>query len=136
MRFQSNIKKAIFFLIIPILIASGEVYGQSYGRLIEYGENELYYTSSVTSREAHKLGDYLVEQEFFSDQGVAVQLNKDRNTYEFKMVIKEGLEQDPELIDIMKEFIRQLEKDVFDGSQVDIHLCDDYFNTLRVVVAF
>tara|TARA_B100000929_G_C15267702_1_gene338980 strand:- start:115 stop:525 length:411 start_codon:yes stop_codon:yes gene_type:complete len=136
MRFQSNIKKAIFFLIIPILISFGEVYGQSYGRLIEYGEDELYYTSSVTSREAHKLGDYLVEQEFFSDQGVAVQLNKDRNTYEFKMVIKEGLEHDTEFIDIMKEFIVMLEEDVFDGSQVDIHLCDGYFNTLRVVVVF
>lgn len=131
-RLNQFIKRALFILIIPVLISCG----QGYGKLIEYGSDELYYTSSVTVAEAYMLGDYLLEGEFFTNQGVSVQLNKVADTYEFRMIVKEGLDKDQDFIEIAKLMSAELSYDVFDDAQVDIHLCDEYFNTLRVVVLF
>jgi hypothetical protein len=50
------------------------------------------------------------------------------------MIIKKGLENDEEIIKIMKESAKDLSSNVFGGSPVDIHLCDDHLKTLRVVV--
>ena len=131
-RLNQFIKRALFILIIPVLISCG----QGYGKLIKYGSDELYYTSSVSAAQASILGEYLLEYEFFTNQGVAVQLNKVGGTYEFRMIIKEGLENDQDFIEIAKLMSAELSYDVFDDAQVDIHLCDEYFNTLRVVVLF
>ena len=60
--------------------------------------------------------------------------NKLDRTYEFRMVIKKGLESDPDVIQLMKQFASQLSVDVFQGNSVDIHLCDENLKTLRVVV--
>lgn len=111
--------------------------GESYGTKINFGENnELYYTESVTSEQAQALGDYLVKGEFFANDGNdrTVQLNKTGSTYEFRMVVKKGLDQDQGTIDLMKTVAAELSENVFKGENVDIHLCDDTLKTLRVVV--
>ena len=131
-RLNQFIKRALFILIIPVLISCG----QGYGKLIKYGSDELYYTSSVSAAQASMLGEYLLEYEFFTNQGVSVQLNKVADTYEFRMIVKEGLDKDQDFIEIAKLMSAELSYDVFDDAQVDIHLCDEYFNTLRVVVLF
>jgi len=51
------------------------------------------------------------------------------------MVIKKGMENDQEYIQLCKAFAEELSTNVFGGSQVDIHLCDEYLKTIRVVVA-
>jgi hypothetical protein len=121
-------------ILVSILITPG--CGQNYGKLVKFNEGELYYTSAVTTDEVDRLGQYLVAEEFFDGNEKTAQLNKVGNTYEFRMVIKKGLENDQDLIQIAQEFANQLSADVFAGNQVDIHLCDEYLNTLRVVVAF
>ena len=50
------------------------------------------------------------------------------------MVFKKGIEKDEEFIQVFKNLSAVLSEDVFDGYSVDIHLCDEYLNTLRVVV--
>ena len=117
-----------------ILSACG---GADYGTKLNFGEkNELYYTENVKVEEAQALGNYLVKQEFFAndDNARTVQLNKTGSTYEFRMVIKEGLEKDQSTIDAMKIFAADLSKSVFKDATVDMHLCDDTLKTLRVVV--
>lgn len=113
--------------------------GTNFGTKLSFGgNNELYYTDNVTLDEAQSLGDYLVEADFFADDSNSrsVQLNKSGSTYEFRMVVKEGLEKDQDTIDLMKEFAVEVSNNVFDGETTDIHICDDTFKTLRVVVAY
>jgi hypothetical protein len=127
----------LIFTMLFSLILSG-CSGSNYGTKLNFGDNnELYYTDSVTLKEAQALGDYLVKADFFADDSNtrSVQLNKNGSTYEFRMVMKEGLDKDQDTIDLMKLFIVELSDNVFNGESVDAHLCDETFKTLRVVVA-
>ena len=123
-------KNVITLLFTLLFIGCGD-----YGTLLEFNGGELYYTSSVSERDAYKLGEYLVESGFFDGQGKTIQLNKTDDTYEFRMVIKTGIEKDEEFIQLFKMMCIELSDYVFNGNTVDIHLCDEYLNTLRVVVA-
>ena len=125
------IKKSLCFLIPAFIIVSCN----NYGTFLEFNGGELYYTSKITEREAYKLGEYLVDSEFFDGERKTVQIDRIGDTYEFRMVIKKGLEQDEEFIEIMKYSSKLLSQDVFNGYSVDMHLCDEYLNTIRVVVS-
>ncbi len=123
--------KKTIILFFAILLTNCD----NYGTMLEFNGGELYYTSSVSDREAYKLGEYLVDAEFFDGEGKTVQINKTGNTYEFRMVVKTGIEKDEEFIQLFKLFCVELSENVFNGDSVDIHLCDEYLKTLRVVVA-
>ena len=123
--------KKLYLFLIAMIFANC---GGGYGTLIEFNGGELYYTSSILTREAYKLGEYLEDIEFFDGERKTVQINKTGNTYEFRMVVKKGLEKDEEVIQLAKIFSIELSEDVFNGYAVDVHLCDEYLETLRVVV--
>lgn len=131
--------KSILLVIVTILLSlSISGCGADYGEVMYYvGENELYYTSNVTKAEAEELGDYLEENGFFSDgDRISIQLDKEGTSYLFRIVIKKGLENDEETIEIMKLISAELSQNVFNNESVDIHLCDEYFETLRTVVSY
>jgi hypothetical protein len=96
----------------------------------------VYYKSPVTKAEASKLLSYLVEEDFFDDTPKEVLLTKEAKTYQFHLVVKKGIETDPEFIAEAKLFSKSLSQDVFNNASVDIHLLDDKLNLLKVVVAF
>ena len=123
--------KNLYLFLIAMIFANC---GGGYGTLIEFNGGELYYTSSILTREAYKLGEYLVEVEFFDGERKTVEINKTDNTYEFKMVVKKGLEKDDEYIQLAKIFAVNLSDEVFNGNSVDIHFCDEYLKTIRVIV--
>ena len=109
-----------------------------FGKKLIFSENnELYYTEAVTVEEAQALGDYLVQQEFFANDGNlrSIQLNKTGNTYEFRMIVKKGLEQDQNVIESMEFLASDLSSNVFNNEDLDVHLCDENFEILRVVLA-
>ena len=132
----TTISILIFTMLFSVMLSGCA--GENYGTKINFGENnELYYTESVTSEQAQALGDYLVKGEFFANDGNdrTVQLNKSGSTYEFRMVVKTGLDQDQATIDLMKTIAADLSANVFKGESVDVHLCDDTLKTLKVVLA-
>jgi len=106
----------------------------NYGTRKMFNGTELYYTSAVTEKEADKLGAWLISQGIANGDRKTVQLDKSGSTYELKLVVKKGLEQDQEYADGMKEIGMYL-RGVFNGANVDVHLCDERLQTLRVVPA-
>jgi hypothetical protein len=129
---------SVSILIVAVLFSLIVTGCSNYGTKLTYNKtNDLYYTGNVTKEEAQSLGDYLVEQEFFANDENArsVQLDKSGSTYQFRMVVKKGLEQDQSTINTAKIFAAELSKSVFNGKTVDIHFCDDSLKTLKVVVA-
>ena len=92
---------------------------------------QVIYDSSVTKEETRRLGDYLEDQGFFNGDAKTFKLGKSGRTYEFRVIIKKGLEQDPEAIEQMKQLAFLLSQAVFNGAEVDIHLCDEKFSTIR-----
>ena len=104
-----------------------------YGTEKNFDGVQLWYTSSITEKEADAMGSYLIESEFADGSEKIVQLNKSGNTYEFKMVVKTGIEQDQEYTELGKLFATEISNFVFNGEPVDVHFCDENLKTLRVL---
>src|SRR5210317_1724895 len=104
-----------------------------HGKRLEFNGGEVYYTSSVTEKEAKKLGKYLVDSGFFDGNEKTVQLDKSGDVYQCRMVIKKGYESDSDYLDLTKIFALRLTRDVFNGDKAEVHLCDEYLKTLKVV---
>lgn len=125
-------------IIIPdgILLRTSEFLQNLEGKAekLEFNGGEIYYTSNVTRNDTERLGKYLVENKFFDGNRRTVNLSKSGSIYECRMVIKKGIENDQEYIQGMKLFAQELSQEVFNGNEVDIHLCDEYLKTLRVVI--
>ena len=56
--------KPILLIAIAGLVLSSCT---NYGKKLQFKKDELYYTDRTTKEEAEKLGNYLVEQGFFTD---------------------------------------------------------------------
>lgn len=106
----------------------------NYGQLLTFDNIELYYTDKVTKEDAENLGKFLLESGFNNSEGTkTVQLTKEGKTYQFRMVVLEGYDQDEYYEEIAREFAGYISNYVFDGKPVEMHLCNDYLETLKVV---
>ena len=76
----------------------------------------------------------LMREYNYVDRRIVVMLRKGRNEYSFFLPIKKGLDQDPEMILNCKTVAKDMSRRIFGGKRVDIHLCDEFLNTLRVVM--
>ena len=119
-------------MVLAILLAFGLACNQ-YGEKLEFNGGELYYTKNVTEAEAKKLGEYLVEQKFFDGKEKTVQLDKNSGTYQFRMVVVEDKRNDEATMDIFKTFASQMSADVFNNVPVELHVCNEKLETLKVV---
>ena len=107
----------------------------NWGKRLEFNGGEIYYTPEVTEEEATRLGEYMIDSGFFDGNEKTVQITKNGTTYEFRMVIKEGLDQDEEYLWIAGIYSLELSENVFEGNRTDIHLCDEHLETLQVIAA-
>ena len=98
--------------------------------------NTLFYTENITAEEADALGNYLIQVGFFLGEGDgnAIQLNKSEGHYEFRMVVADGMETNPMMLDEMKLFAYEMSQDVFNGETVIAHLCNNTLETLAIVM--
>lgn len=121
--------------IFGILLISSLFFNSctNYGKEKEFNGVQLFYTSSITESEVNSLGNYLIESEFADGEYKTVQINKSGNTYEFRMVVKKGIEQDQEYCNLGKLMAAEISSEVFNGKQVDLHFCDENLETLRVL---
>jgi hypothetical protein len=105
----------------------------NYGTKLLFNNGELFYTDQVTESEATQLGEYLVQEGFFSGDTISIQIDKDKETYLFRMASQEGAETDSVSISLASMFTYQLSENVFAGAPVDFHFCDDKMKTKKVV---
>jgi hypothetical protein len=118
---------AIALLMVVGLACKGN------GTKLEFNGGELYYTDNVTESEAKKLGEYLVKEGFYDGKPKSVQLDKEGSNYQFRMVVQKEKQNDPQTLDMMKTFGKELSADVFNNAPVEMHVCDETLKTLSVV---
>jgi hypothetical protein len=123
------IKITTLLFVISLLMNSCS----NFGKEKEFNGVQLFYTTSITEAEANSLGDYLIKSEFADGGRKTVQLNRSGSTYEFRMVVKKGIEQDQEYTDLGKLMAAEISAEVFNGKQVDVHYCDENLETLKVL---
>jgi hypothetical protein len=119
-------------LLLTALLAVVCACSTSWKRL-EFKGGELYYWG-VTPSKAQRLGEYLVKTGFFDGSKKSVQLKQDNKTYHVRIIVEKGLENDSEIIHLTELAARDYSRNVFEGSPVDIHLCNDHWSTIRVVI--
>ena len=110
----------------------GELAGPGTSRLT-FNAGEIYYNDTVTEQQVRRLGQYLVQTQFFDATPKTVVLGKTAEAFEFRMVILRGLDRDQEFLEAVKQFGAELSRDVFDGARVDMDLCDEYLNSVKVI---
>ncbi len=120
-------------MTIALLTATGCF--RNWGECLEFNGGKLYYTSGVTEEEAVRLGEYLVEYNYLDGNAKTLQITKTGSTYEVRMAMREGLDQDEEYIGLAVIFGRELSDNVFNGSPVNVHFCDDQLQTLLVIAS-
>jgi hypothetical protein len=109
------------------------IFYQPYGKRIDLNAgSQLYYTKTVTEPEARQLAQ-LLNDKFLSDNDPAVtfQLNKEAQTYQVRVVIKEGKETEAELPFMALGFLISMQ--VFENAPLEVHLCDKYLKTIKVL---
>lgn len=128
---MKNITKHIVLLIsISILIGCS-----GYGTKLDYKGTEVYYTSKVEKADAEKLGDYLVKSKFADGGEKSIQLTKDEKTniFVFRMVTTKEAAESKMYETVFKLFAKTISDSVFNSQPVDFHVCDNTFNTLKVI---
>lgn len=122
-------------IVIIVLVSSIFVNCSGYGEKLQYGKTEVYFTSKVEKKEAEKLGDFLVSSGFAGENEKSVQLSKnDKNgNYEFRMVTTKEAAESDSYEAIFKVYAKQISDSVFQQKPVDFHVCDNTFNTLKVI---
>jgi len=106
-----------------------------FGQDLVFNNGHVFYLPPVTESEAKRLGTFLVANNVFNGDDKAVQIRKIGNTYQYRMVLKEGIAPDlaVKLLRPQIHFRRSMSTEVFNNAPVEEHLCDNAFNTLRVI---
>ena len=87
----------------------------------------VFYTSAVSKRDVAKLGAYLVESGFANGDEKDVELHKNRETYEFRM-----LAEDEKTIPNSEAFVANMSL-ALGGAHVEVHFCDEDFHTILIM---
>lgn len=122
-----------FTVALSSICFSASVYGQTgFGEKIVNNGTEIYYTGQVAKEDAERLGEYLTECDFSDGNTKSVQLVNEYGTWQFRMVTQEKFVDDAEMNKNFNYMCLQLST-VFNGEDVDIHVCNDSLETLKVV---
>ena len=117
-------------LVLPLALAEEQ---EKYNGFIYRSDvYSLYYKGGVTRNEAAAMDRYLIELGFLEDEGRVVQLNKDRGTYQFRMVIRRGLEYDSAFLNGLEPILKDI-SELYDGANTEFHFCDENLVTRRIV---
>lgn len=135
-------KKASFVIpvVICLVFAAGIIYmniltANIPDKVKTFNGDELYYTDSISVDEVDKLGNYLADEGLFNDDGevISTKIDKKSDTYMFSVIFDKKYLDDVEANKMFKEVRSMLSANVFNGSMVELHICDNKFNTLKVI---
>lgn len=100
-----------------------------------YLDDEVYYTEYVQVEEVDRLGEFLIDQELFYEDGmtVAVKLDYEDKAYHVFFVIDEGYLDDEELMDVFRYLRYELMDNIYPGNNVEIHLTDGLFKIIKTI---
>lgn len=103
------------------------------GKRQVFNGGELYFATGVEPAKAKKLGEHLVEEGFFDGAPKTVRVAKSKKGWVFQMVVKPGVEDDVQFVALIEAMAKQLSERIFDGEQVEVHLCDATMHARKVV---
>lgn len=97
--------------------------------------DEIYYTSNVKVSDVNSLRDYLQKIEFFQDDDKPVSVKMDKTEYKYiiSFVIDEEYINNNEVVQAFTDIKGDIANNLFKTSNVEVDLCDNYLNVLRII---
>ena len=126
----------IGLLCLPLVL--GAVFGvafllePSFGTVVEFGNDEVYYAGDATEDDARKLAGILKDIEFFGAGGASVRLESSSGQYTVSFVLVENAWDDPEIVDAFRDIGHSLAESGF-SKPLTIQLCDDDFAAQEIL---
>jgi hypothetical protein len=120
-----------FLAIVTVLVIGSAC--SSYGTKLEFNGHELFYSDNVTEADARNLGDYLVRAGLFSGDTVRAQLDKAGATYQVRLAMQPGQQNDLETRRAMRIFAGEISVGAFNRAATEIHACDDQLKACKVI---
>ena len=118
----------LLFFALDLLHTSQELEGPK----VQHGDIEVFYANGSTKAEADRLGAYL-RNAWGAGPRASVQLKKTPDGYQFRMVIKKELLNDANTMEQLAFEGAHISREVFDGAPVEVHACDEYLKTLKII---
>ncbi len=123
----------LLFFLCSVAITVTSCGNKAPGKTLQYQNSTLYYTANVSKGEAEQLGNFLNDEGFFSMEENEVLIDKENDTYYFKVVVDGEAIDDPNFINLAEAFGRRLSEMVFNNAPVDFYICKDDFKVRHVV---
>lgn len=97
---------------------------------IQQGNVEVYYSKGATKPDAERLAAYLTRTLSPTSQ-ITVKVTKAAEGFQFHIVIKQEFQHDEEMLKQLVFDGARMSRDVFDGTPVEVIVCDDHLKPLR-----
>ncbi len=126
----------IFMLICFLMLLLSACSAQGKSITVMGTETKIYYDGKdVTKEDAEALGATMLKNDYLDIDDVerAFMLAKDNDVWQFKMIIDSSLLNNPENDFLFGATASQMSREHFNDEKVEIHLCDDSFNTRKVI---
>lgn len=104
-------------------------------KYIEFLDDEIYYTDHVKVEDVNRLGEFLIETEYFIEDNLrtSVKLDYTDNVYRVFFVINKEYIDDEDLINAFRYLRNELKEITYSGSDVEIIITDELFNILKTI---
>ena len=97
------------------------------------GKVEVFFPRNDDTDDARRLAKYLAREMTGVTELVSFKLAKRGTIVEIHMVTHKEMLDDPAFVKGLEEDRSDMAKNVFSGSDVELHLCDNEFNVIRVL---
>ena len=104
-----------------------------YGQEKTFQNVRLFYTDNIEESEADSLGEYLIRSGFAQGESKTIQLDREKQVYQFRIVVKDTLLENEDYLTMARLFGWRLSSEVFDDRAVEMHFCDKELETQKVI---
>ncbi len=122
-------KLFLFIFTISIIISCGT----SFGKKIDFGNLEVFYSESVPKQYAENIGNYFVANNLILEKRHSIKLTSNHNSFILKLIIDEKYDRLPIA---MESNLKALESDidnaVFKDLNFSLEICDANFYPLNL----
>jgi len=119
-------------VVLGAFIGAAFLLEPSFGTVVEFGNDEIYYSGEATEDDARKLARVLKEVEFFGSTGASVQLHASSGQYTISFALEENAWRDIQTVEAFRDIGRTVAASVF-STPLEIHLCDGYFSAKETI---
>lgn len=119
-------------VVLGVVFCAAYLFEPSFGTVVEFGNDEIYYSGEATEEDARKLASILEDEEYFGSSGASVRIQAASGRFLVSFVLEENAWRDTEMVEAFRDLGETLAAAGF-PTPLEVHLCDDYFSVKETI---